>query len=461
MASVLALVISLALMLGALACDREHRQRRLLEAPLGPSGNADTTAQPVPPLPIEPAPRPHFQVRLGTGAATAGGTGMGDSPQRWRVVPFTPGEPPAPEPLVVDTHVDTPIAMLSAGFDVLQPHATGHFDLPRMRRGGLNAAFFSVWVDPREYRRQAGYEQAMRIFRAIHEVAWRSRDAVLVDTTDALRRVVDDEQVAILIGVEGGHALGTNDSDLALTRLRTFRALGARYMTLTWSTDNPLGHSSTGRHPERGLTELGRVVIAEMERVGLVVDVSHVSDQTFFDIMAIATRPVLATHSNARALSDHPRNMSDEMIRLVADNGGAICVNYFTDYLDVGYVQARDRLSRAHRQAFDQLELEERPYTERGPARRALVLELEPSLAVPDVSTVIDHILHIAEVGGPDTVCLGSDFDGVPELPQGLDDVSQLPALRAELASRGLPMHHQTKILGGNVMRVLRAGEPH
>ena len=446
--------------MAASACDRERRQRRLLEAPLGPSGPANTGVLEGPRLPIEPAPRPQFQVRLGTGAATAGGTGMGDSPQRWRVVPFTPGLPSAPEPLVVDTHVDTPIAMVEAGFDVHQEHETGHLDLPRMRRGGLDAAFFSVWVDPREHRRGAAYERALRIFQAVHEVAWQSSEAVVVDTTDELRRVVSNNQVALLLGVEGGHALGTDDLDLALTRLRNFRALGARYMTVTWSTDNPLGHSSTGRRPERGLTDLGRTVIAEMERVGLVVDVSHVSDRTFFDIMAIVTRPVLATHSNARALSDHPRNMTDDMIRQVAANGGAICVNYFTDYLDVDYVQARERLSREHRDAFDALQLDERPYTERGPVRRAWTLEREPGLDVPDVGTIADHIMHIASVGGPDSVCLGSDFDGVPELPLGLDDVSQLPALMAELASRGLPAHHLTKILGGNVMRVLSAGEP-
>ena len=230
-------------------------------------------------------------------------------------------------------------------------------------------------------------------------------------------------------------------------------------MTITWSTDNPLGHSSTDDHPERGLTDLGRAAIAEMERLAMIVDVSHVSDQTFNDIMDMATHPVLASHSSARQLSDHPRNMSDDMIRRVAANGGAVCVNYFAYYLDAEYAARRSQIYRDNRDAYHDVRHQDLSYTARGPAYRAVALSLVPDLAVPDISTVADHIMHIVDVGGPDVACLGSDFDGVSELPLGLDDVTALNQLTAELSARGLADHHIVKVLGGNVLRVLRATE--
>lgn len=361
--------------------------------------------------------------------------------------------------VVIDTHVDTPMTMTDAAFDLLERHDAGHLDAPRMREGGLDAAFFSIWVNPDDYTGDAAFERALAMFNSVYDAHWRGPGAQVVERADELRQVVADGHLALLFGVEGGHALGTTNEAEAIQRLRTFRALGARYLTITWSTDNPLAHSSTGRHPERGLTDLGRTIVAEMERLGIVVDVSHVSDQTFSDIMDIATHPVMASHSSARALADHPRNMTDDMIRRVAENRGVVCVNFFSYYLDRAYADRRTELYENNRGAYREVRRQGLSYTGRGPAYRAVALSLDPTLAVPDVSTIADHIMHIVSVAGPDTACLGSDFDGVSELPAGMDDVSHLPALSRALRERGLPDHHIVKILGGNVLRVLGAAE--
>jgi membrane dipeptidase len=363
------------------------------------------------------------------------------------------------EALVIDTHIDTPLVMLSDGFDLTLRHSEGHIDIPRMRDGGLDAAFFSVYVSPRSFEGDAAYERALAIFSVVHAVTWSYPMARVIDSAADLRAHVRRGGTGLLFGVEGAHALGTDDEETALARLRVFRSLGARYMTITWSNDNPLGHSSTGHAPEEGLTRLGRRIIREMQEIGIIVDVSHVSDQTFWDIMEISRRPLLASHSSVRALADHPRNMTDAMIRAVAAEGGAVCVNYYTSYIDVEYAAARERIRDENREAFAEVESRGLAYTARGPAYRAVALSLEPDLAVPNIETIADHIMHIVELAGPEAACLGSDFDGVPELPQGLDDVSFLPALSEALMRRGLSEEDLVMILGGNVLRVLEETE--
>jgi len=357
--------------------------------------------------------------------------------------------------IVLDTHVDTPQGMTDSGFDLSQRHERGHLDLPRMHEGGLDGAFFSIWVNPRRYRGDEAFDRALALFNAVHNAAWRSSTAEVADSVGDVLRVVSRGGIALLFGVEGGHALGSSDEVTVMSRLHSFRALGARYMTVTWSTDNPLGHSSTDDHPERGLTALGASVIREMERIGIIVDVSHVSDQTFWDIMEIATKPVIASHSSVRALADHPRNMTDDMIRRVAEGGGAVCINYFPYYLDTRYASERSRIHDENPEAYAEVENADLGYTERGPVFRAIALGIEPDLDVPDVGTIADHIMHIVDLVGAQAVCLGSDFDGVPAMPLGLSDVSVLPALSEELSARGVGADDLRLILGGNVMRIL------
>ncbi|HJL18901.1 MAG TPA: dipeptidase [Sandaracinaceae bacterium LLY-WYZ-13_1] len=355
----------------------------------------------------------------------------------------------------MDTHVDTTQRML-AGDDIAERMPDGHLDLPRMREGWLDGAFFSIWVSPDRHPGEEAWAHARALIGAVRALAEEHPDeAALCTSAEEVRRAHADGKTALLVGVEGGHALGTpEDEETVLARLRELHALGARYLTITWSNDNALGHASTGDHPERGLTELGRRVVREMNRLGMIVDVSHVSDRTFWDILEVTERPVLASHSSSRALAEHPRNMTDRMIRAVAEQGGAVCINYYTQYIDTEYRRRRRAVQRAHRGRFRALREEHEHSWQRWRDANALARELDPELDPPTLRTLGAHFEHVVEVGGPRAACLGSDFDGVGELPDGLADVSDLGALREELERRDLPV---AAIFGRNVLRVLEA----
>lgn len=372
-----------------------------------------------------------------------------------------PAELEAPEPdlpmLAIDTHVDTPQRMLDDGDDPAERLEGGHLDLPRMREGGLTGAFFSVYVSPRRFEGEEAWERALALTNAIREFTERHPDeTILCLSGDDVRRAQREGKIAVLMGVEGAQALGTDRPVLALSRIRELYRLGNRYMTITWSVDNPLGHSSLGENPEGGLTPLGRRAVREMNRLGMIVDISHVSDQTFWDTMDIVRKPVLASHSSARALADIPRNMSDAMIRRVGAQGGAVCLNFFTQFIDRAYRLRRRRLEWRNRDAFSELG-EFDSWVDRGTAEFALARRLDEELNAPTLGTLADHIEHVVEIAGPEAACLGSDFDGVPELPLGMEDVSDLPALASVLEERGLPV---ANVFGLNVLRILDANTP-
>lgn len=373
----------------------------------------------------------------------------------------TPPTPPTPTPplLHLDTHMDTTQRVLDGPDDLTRRLADGHVDFPRMREGGLTGGFFSVWVDPRRYRGEAAWQRALALTRAIRAIAEQHpAEAALCTTAAEVRSAAASARVALLIGVEGAHALGTDDPELALTRLRQLHGLGARYLTITWTNDNALGHASSGARPDLGLTELGRRAIRELNTLGMIADVSHVSDQTAADVLAVSTRPVIASHSSARALSDHPRNLPDSLLARIGRGGGAVCVNFYSQFLDAAYGARRRAVTRAHRAEFAALEASGNSPTSRGgPARLALALRLEPSLRPPTLALLVDHVAHVARVAGPGAVCLGSDFDGIGELPVGLDDASDLGALRAAIGARGLDVR---AIAAENVLRVLEAQTP-
>ena len=245
-----------------------------------------------------------------------------------------------------------------------------------------------------------------------------------------------------LLGVEGGHALGPGTEAEQLEHLRQFAAAGVRYMTLTWTNSNPIGGSSGDDGDGRGLTAFGRRVIDEMERLGVLVDLSHVSDPLFWDAIRHAKKPVLLSHSSSRQLANVPRNVTDAMLRAVARNGGAVCVNYNPSFLDAEYSKKQAPLwAAAHDLPPDQ-----------GYRR---VQELSAQLPPVPLARLADHIQHMVEVAGVDHVCLGSDFDGIPSLPADLDDASHLPTLVQELRRRGVTPADLRKILGGNTLRVM------
>ena len=374
--------------------------------------------------------------------------------------PSPPATPdPAPPLLTLDTHMDTTQRMLDAHDDLAQRLADGHVDFPRMREGGLSGGFFSVWVNPRKFRGEAAWQRALALTHAVRALAAQHPDeAALCTTTDDVRRAAASGRIALLIGVEGAHALGTDDPELALARLRELYALGARYLTLTWTNDNALAHASTGAHPELGLTDLGRRAVREMNQLGMIADVSHVSDQTVSDVLDVTTRPVLASHSAARALSDNRRNLPDALLARIAAGGGAVCVNFYPQFLDAAYGAQQRAVVRAHRAEFDALEATGNSSTARGgPSRLALALRLDPTLHRPTVALLVNHVAHVVRVAGPGAACLGSDFDGIGELPAGLDDASDLGVLRDALSARGLDVR---TIAAENVLRVLDAQPP-
>jgi len=363
--------------------------------------------------------------------------------------------------IVIDTHNDVTQRLVVEGVDLSRRLPDGHTDLPRLREGGVDAEFLSVFVLPMLYPKEQAYTQARVEFDAIDALVARNPEStVLARTAADVRRAAADGKIAFLSGVEGGHALGDAPDAELLTRLREFYARGARYMTLTWTNSNRIAGSSGDDGRTRGLTPFGKTVVSTMNQLGMMVDVSHVSDATFFDVIATTARPVIASHSSARALSDHPRNMTDDMLRAVAKNGGAVCVNFGPQFLDARFAAAEDAAEAASKDKFKAiLEGSPDPKSAQTALFRLFRATGEGLPAVP-ASLVIDHIEHIARVAGIEHVCLGSDYDGIAVAPQGLDDISKLPYVTSSLLARGFSEADVRKVLGENVLRVMAANEP-
>jgi membrane dipeptidase len=368
--------------------------------------------------------------------------------------------------LVIDTHADTPQRFLDEGFDIgtVTPVSEGHIDLEKVRAGHLGAEFFAIWVEPSWKGQYA--QHAMLLIDSVYQQVARHPDRMVMafSSRDILRaRSGKHPRLATLLGIEGGHAIENN-----LGLLRDFYRLGVRYMTLTWSNTNEWADSSGDiddpkvEH-HKGLTPFGKEVVQEMNRLGMMVDISHVSDKTFYTTLVISRAPVIASHSSARALNDHPRNMTDDMLRAVARNGGVVQVNFFSAFLDQKFLDAyraqkperdaaiaafEEKYKREHNVAFV-------PYS----VEAALEKEWAAKIPRPPLSALIDHIDHIAKVAGVDHVGLGSDFDGVTSLPQGLDSVADLPKITDALLKRGYTPAQVRKILGGNLLRVFRRVE--
>jgi membrane dipeptidase len=363
--------------------------------------------------------------------------------------------------IVVDTHNDVTQRLVLQDADLSRPLPDAQTDIPRMQAGGLDAEFLSVWVPPELYPGEKAYAYSLAQLDAIDRLVARNPGvAVLARSVADVRSAAAANKIAFLIGIEGAHGLGDVPDERLIARLREFYDRGARYMTLTWSNSNRLGGSSGDAGKTRGLTPLGLRVVKTMNDLGMMVDVSHVSDATFFDAVKASTKPVLASHSSSRALCDHPRNMTDDMLRAVRDNGGAVCVNFGQEFLDDTWHQQWGSLQKSVGAELGKL-VKEHPGDPKAvmlgflPKYRALAEQLP---RVP-ASRAVDHIEHIARVAGMDHVCLGSDFDGIPLAPAGLDDVSKLPFITEELSRRGFSADDIRKILGENVLRVLAANE--
>ena len=363
--------------------------------------------------------------------------------------------------IVIDTHDDVTQRLVNEGTDLGVRQTEGQTDVPRMVEGGLDAEFLSVWVPPQLFPKDAAYTHSIAEFDAIDAFLSHHTDTTVLATTAAgVRAGAAQGKTVFLIGVEGGHSLGEGTDDKLIGRLKEFFQRGARYMTLTWSNSNRLGGSSGDAGKTKGLTPFGRRVVKEMNALGMMVDISHVSDATFFDAVKASRLPVIASHSSSRALADRPRNMTDDMLRAVAANGGAVCVNFGPEFLDAHWHEASEAVQKEA--GFDPVKVIKEHGADTKAAQLALWAQFrELARKVPPVpaSVVIDHIEHITKVAGVDHVCIGSDFDGIPIGPAGLDDVSQFPYVTHELVRRGWSPDDVKKVLGENVLRVMEANE--
>ncbi len=390
-----------------------------------------------------------------------------------------PEATPAPKPkltpaqvhsqaIVIDTHADTPQRLVDENYDLTMPLNGGQFDFDAAKQGNLGAEFFSIWVEPDLYKGDYA-KRTLELIDSVYQQAAKHPDKMqMAFSSSDILAAHRNHKLAALMGIEGGHSI--EDS---LPLLRDYYRLGVRYMTLTWSNSTDWADSSgvidpknpddpKVPHTKEGLTEFGKDVVYEMNRLGMMVDISHVADKTFYRTLVITRAPVIASHSAARALCDAPRNMTDDMLRAVAINGGVVQVNFYSGFISQAYRDA----SKAQQPEVDKAiqDFKDKAKAEGKEVTYADLEKIQRSYADkiprPPLSALIDQIDHIAKVAGVDHTGLGSDFDGVSgQLPQGIDSAADLPKITAALMDRGYTAADCDKILGGNLLRVFREVE--
>jgi membrane dipeptidase len=359
--------------------------------------------------------------------------------------------------IVIDSHDDTTQRMLfDKTFDITARHTDGNIDVPRMREGGLDALFFSIWV-PSDITGPPAVKRALDLIDCVREAArLHPNDLMLATTAADVRTAAAGHRIAALMGVEGGHMI---DDDMRLLRL--YAALGVRYMTLTHFKNNNWADSSTDTPAHNGLTPFGKDVVREMNRLGMMVDISHVADTTFFDALEVTRAPVIASHSSSRVIANHPRNMTDDMMRALAKNGGVIMINYHAAFLSEEFRVASEKKSGNVVQSMAAMS------KKCGGNEACTTMESERidheamvKGELPKVmwEKIVDHIDHAVKVAGADHVGLGSDFDGAT-MPLGMEDATKLPKITDALLKKGYSDADVEKILGGNILRVMEQVE--
>ncbi len=363
------------------------------------------------------------------------------------------------EAIVIDTHSDTALRMLDPAWDFMARHETGHMDYPRIKEGGLDAVFLAVYLGKQKPEEPGiAVKKAMDLFDRILGLAENYPDLIeLARTAADIRRISGSGKLALLIGVEGGHLIESN-----LEVLRCYYRLGARYMTLTHSFHHDWADSAGFRDDlpplHGGLTDFGRDVIREMNRIGMMVDISHVSDDTFRDGLEVAEAPVSATHAGARGLCPSRRNLTDAMIRSLAAKGGVVQLVFFNGFLDPEYPK---KLESAKKKWAAREKAIRKNYGDDGEKMKKALREVRKEIPVEGtpLSLLIDHIDRIVQRVGPDHAGLGADWDGVWSMVDGMEDCSKLPAITYELLKRGYGEEDVKKILGGNLLRVMEEVE--
>jgi membrane dipeptidase len=366
--------------------------------------------------------------------------------------------------LVIDGHADTPQRFVDEAWNFSDPLGAGMLNLASARGGNLAAEFFAIWVEPKEWRGRFAHRTLQLLDGIYQQLQLHPRSMRLGLTPEDVVQAHRDKVFCVLLGIEGGHSI---EADLGL--LRMYYKLGVRYMTLTWSNSNEWADSSGDQDDESvvhhgGLTEFGRDVVREMNKLGMMIDVSHAADTTFWQVLQTTHAPVIASHSSARALTDAPRNLTDEQLRAIATNDGIVMVNFYPAFIDAAWRDGwsatkaeRDSLYEAAKEAY-RARGEPIPYDAFMSTDRRYYAEfLKDKLPLAPLAALIDHIDHVAQVAGIDHVGLGSDFDGFPILPEGLSSAADLPKITAALVERGYRADQLNKLLGGNLLRVFGA----
>ncbi|MCH8958754.1 MAG: dipeptidase [Proteobacteria bacterium] len=355
------------------------------------------------------------------------------------------------EALVIDTHSDFLFRSDLDGSALTDDPPLAQTTLGKLEQGGVDAQFFAVWVPP-EYKRYGYARKTLELIDDFYREIGQSPERIEMARTVAdIKRIAESGKVAALMGIEGGHSIENR-----LELLRNYYRLGVRYLTLTWSNNNDWADSSSDVVKWGGLTDFGVAVVEEMNRIGMMIDISHVADTTFQDVMKTTRAPVIASHSSVRALNTHKRNMSDEMIVALAENGGVIQINFYPMFLDQQFHDAAYQALFAAKPEYATLATE---YLDdqiglMGP-QWELYRKIADTLEKPPLSVLVDHIDHVVKLVGPDHVGLGSDFDGVSSLPIGMEHAGKLPALTEALVAKGYSEEDIRKILGGNLLRVM------
>ena len=354
--------------------------------------------------------------------------------------------------IVIDTHGDIISDQIRSGIDIGKRQAGGNFDLVRAKEGGLDVQVFSIWCDA-----SGGFAMANRQIDSLNALAARHpRMIKLVTTASGLKAVVKSKRMAGMIGVEGGHMIESK-----IENLEALAARGMTYMTLTWNNSTPWASSAYDETFRKdslehlGLTDLGKQIVTRMNELGVIVDLSHVGEKTFYDAIRISTKPVMASHSSAFVFNAHQRNLKNDQIKAIAKNGGVVFLNFYSGFLDSTYTRKQQKFTADHRAELEEL-------TKNSNRSNAQIqINAKYSKEIYDMRAPLDllvaHIDHMVKLVGSEHVGLGADFDGAESYPQHLDDVSDYPALTEALVKKGYPDEDIKNILGNNFLRLLKA----
>ena len=356
--------------------------------------------------------------------------------------------------VVVDTHGDILYNQIVSGIDIGKKQNTGNFDLVRAKEGGLDVQVFSIWCD-----HTGGYALANRQIDSLFSLSKRHADKiVLVNDSEALEKAISENKLAGLIGVEGGHMIENR-----IDYIDSLASRGMTYLTLTWNNSTPWASSAAEEvlgklRNKAGLNAFGKKVVKRLNKLGVMVDLSHVGEQTFYDAVKISTKPVIASHSAVYALNPVPRNLKDGQIKAVAKSGGVVFVNFYSGFVDSTFSAKQKAFLKKYDEELKALVSR---YKNKGVAMDTLLAihKQEADETRPSISLLLDHIDYIAKLVGPEHVGLGADFDGAESYPMGIDSVADYPKITAGLLERGYSEQDIKKILGGNFIRVLKANK--